>query len=92
MHKINLITERIVNAKTLEEFNMLIEEHENITSKLIGQEPIKSRLFRDFQGTIKSLGAWGGDFVFVSSKTDPTKYFNEKGYHTVISYSQMVLK
>ena len=92
LNKINLITEKIIKADTIDQFNQLLDEHEIIISKLIGLEPIKSHLFNDFNGTIKSLGAWGGDFVLVSSKTDPTSYFRSKGYSKVIPYNQMVLK
>jgi hypothetical protein len=47
--------------------------------------------FSDFKGEIKSLGAWGGDFVMVISESDPTAYFSEKGFTTVISYDEMIL-
>ena len=48
-------------------------------------------LFPDFDGVIKSLGAWGGDFVMVISNENPTDYFMEKGYETVIPYEEMIL-
>ena len=34
-------------------------------SELLDTKTIKELLFPDFSGTIKSLGAWGGDFVLV---------------------------
>jgi len=48
-------------------------------------------LFSDFSGSIKSLGAWGGDFVLVAHSENPTAYFKEKGYEVIFSYHQMVL-
>jgi hypothetical protein len=48
-------------------------------------------LFDDFRGVIKSLGAWGGDFVLAISKDNPTAYFKERGYEVVIPYSEMIL-
>jgi hypothetical protein len=48
-------------------------------------------LFPDFKGIVKSLGAWGGDFVMVLSKQNPKEYFIEKGYTTILSYDEMVL-
>jgi mevalonate kinase len=89
---INLITEAMIGCETLSDFENLIVNHEAIISKLIDQKPIKTRLFKDFEGAIKSLGAWGGDFVLVTAKTDPTSYFNSKGFDVVIPYSEMVLK
>ncbi|HAT76296.1 MAG TPA: GHMP kinase, partial [Flavobacterium sp.] len=47
--------------------------------------------FPDFEGVIKSLGAWGGDFVLAISNENPTAYFNKKGYKTVVSYQDMIL-
>ena len=40
---------------------------------------------------IKSLGAWGGDFILAASKENPVSYFNQKGFETVIRYTDMVL-
>ncbi len=42
-------------------------------------------------GIIKSLGAWGGDFVLAISKENPTTYFKEKGYNTIVPYKDMIL-
>jgi mevalonate kinase len=91
-NSINEITEAMITCETLSTFEDLIVTHEAIISKLIDQKTIKARLFKDFKGAIKSLGAWGGDFVLVTSDDDPTDYFNSKGFETVISYSEMVLK
>jgi len=88
--KINAITSKILNFYSLSEFELLIEQHETIISKLLNQKPIKDILFNDFEGSIKSLGAWGGDFILVTSKHNPTAYFNSKGYTTVISFNDMI--
>ena len=90
--EINAITESIITCALLSEFEILINKHEAIVSKLIQQKTIKSQLFNDFKGSIKSLGAWGGDFVLVTSEVNPTPYFTSKGFETVIPYSDMVLK
>ncbi|WP_179333492.1 GYDIA family GHMP kinase [Winogradskyella costae] len=89
--KIDAITEEMITCTSLSEFENLIEAHEKIVSNLIEQDPIKTRLFSDFKGAVKSLGAWGGDFVLVASNTNPTAYFNAKGFDTVIRYVDMVL-
>lgn len=91
IEEINKITESIIACKSLSEFENLINAHEAIISKLIDQKPIKLRLFKDFKGSVKSLGAWGGDFVLATSETDPTAYFTSKGFDVVIPYSGMVL-
>ena len=53
-------------------------------SEVLETTTIKEQLFSDFNGVIKSLGAWGGDFIMVLSKDDPKKYFIEKGYAVVL--------
>jgi mevalonate kinase len=89
--EVDQITEGMLTCNSLLDFEKLIITHEGIISKLIQQETIKSRLFKDFDGAIKSLGAWGGDFVLATSKNDPTNYFKSKGFKTVIPYPEMVL-
>jgi len=86
---INSITEQIISCKTLDAFILLIEKHENIISKIIHLKPVKERLFNDFNGGIKSLGAWGGDFILVATKDSPIDYFKKKGFETVIPYQEM---
>ncbi|WP_299113466.1 GYDIA family GHMP kinase [uncultured Winogradskyella sp.] len=88
--EINEITEAIILCNNLNEFEKLITKHEYIISEIINQSPIKDRLFTDFDGAIKSLGAWGGDFVLVASKDNPIDYFEAKGYTTILSYSEMI--
>ncbi|MFK2818516.1 GYDIA family GHMP kinase [Flavobacteriaceae sp. LMIT009] len=89
--KINKITDAVINCSSLEEFNSLIEKHEQIISNVIDQETVKNRLFSDFKGSIKSLGAWGGDFILITSNDNPIPYFENKGYQTIIPYKEMVL-
>jgi hypothetical protein len=44
----------------------LVEEHEQILCRILKKERIGKR-FPGFSGSVKSLGAWGGDFaMFVS--------------------------
>ena len=87
---INSITNAITNCPTLIEFEQLIHQHEQLISKIIKQKTIKELLFSDFKGSIKSLGAWGGDFVLVASKENPFNYFNSKGFDTILPYDHLI--
>ena len=89
--EINKITVQITEAITLEKFQELIQKHENIMSEILEIPTVKNSLFSDFNETVKSLGAWGGDFVLVVSNENPTAYFKAKGFETIISYSDMIL-
>lgn len=91
VNTISRLTEAVIASTSLSDFEHLVTEHEAIIAHLIQQIPIQSRWFSDFNGTIKSLGAWGGDFVLATSATDPTDYFTSKGFTTIIPYQQMVL-
>jgi len=90
--EISDITSKIIGCTSLQDFNGLIETHEHIIGSIIKQVPVKNQLFKDFDGAVKSLGAWGGDFVLVSSEEHPKSYFGAKGFNTIISYNDMILK
>ncbi|MBN4085407.1 GHMP kinase [Flavobacteriaceae bacterium AH-315-B10] len=89
--EISDITSNIISCNSLKHFETLISSHEQITSKIIKQKPIKELLFKDYKGAIKSLGAWGGDFILVTGNKSSMDYFKSKGYLTIIPYSEMVL-
>lgn len=88
---INSITETIIEAGTLKEFGAAIQNHEIELSNILELKTVKEALFPDFDGVIKSLGAWGGDFVMSLSKENPTDYFKSKGLEIVIPYNEMIL-
>ena len=87
--QINNITQRILTSTKLQQFEKLITKHEAILGEILNVPPVKQRLFPDFKGAIKSLGAWGGDFILATGNKNTPKYFNDKGYSTVIPYSKM---
>ena len=91
INEINNITSMILKCNTIEVYNELIESHELIISKLISKPTIKETLFKDFNGSIKSLGAWGGDMIMVTSHIDPITYFKKKGYSTIFKYEELLV-
>lgn len=91
IEKISSLTESIIHCESLAEFQLLIEIHETLISKIINFPKIKMQLFQDYPGAIKSLGGWGGDFILVTGAMKAQEYFKQKGYNTIIPYSQMVL-
>ncbi|PIF32535.1 mevalonate kinase [Flavobacterium sp. 9] len=86
------ITEAVLKAENLKEFAFALEKHEIHLSNILELETIKEIAFPDFSGVVKSLGAWGGDFVMVVSKENPTEYFTSKGYETILTYDEMILQ
>ncbi|WP_435623524.1 GYDIA family GHMP kinase [Flagellimonas sp.] len=87
---ISLLTQKMIAVNSLDVFQKLLEEHEALLSKVLGIKPVQKKLFPDYPGTIKSLGAWGGDFIWVTGGEKTKEYFISKGFETVISYSEMV--
>ncbi|MFD0977653.1 GYDIA family GHMP kinase [Salinimicrobium gaetbulicola] len=91
VEKISSITHQVITCTDISEFNLLLEIHENVISQLINLPKIKTQLFQDYQGTVKSLGGWGGDFVMATGGEKEKEYFRSKGYDTIIPYSEMIL-
>ncbi|HET8885882.1 MAG TPA: GYDIA family GHMP kinase [Salinimicrobium sp.] len=85
------ITERILECDNLAEFQQLLEQHEEIISEVINVQTIKHQLFPDYPYLVKSLGAWGGDFILAVGSEAEKRYFKKKGYHTVLGYSEIIL-
>jgi hypothetical protein len=87
------LTRSFISCQTLTDFQSLIQEHENIISIELNLEPIKEKRFPDFEGAVKSLGAWGGDFVLVASSESEEyirNYFSSKNLNTVIAWKEMI--
>ena len=91
IESINEITKIVTNTNEVSVFEKALQKHEIELSFVLEQMTIKELLFSDFKGTIKSLGAWGGDFVMVISEQNPRDYFASKGFETFMKYSEMIL-
>lgn len=76
------------------QFIAMMHVHEKAVSEALSLEMVQSRLFEDFPGLVKSLGAWGGDFVMamaIDEAFDTRSYFQSKDYTTILSWEEMVL-
>jgi len=89
--EVSKLTDEVVNCSDISIFEEIMKEHEQIISSIIKKEPIQQELFPDYFGQIKSLGAWGGDFVLATGNKDTRQYFSTKGFKTVITYADMIL-
>ena len=89
--QITEITEEILRFPSEKEFCFLLERHEEILADFLDIPTIKSLDFPYFEGTIKSLGAWGGDFILAIGENPYVKhYFSSKGFSTIIPYNEMI--
>ncbi len=95
IESISQITKDMLKVKSIEEFCFLMDSHESVISKNLEMQTVKELLFSDFNGAIKSLGAWGGDFVLVASTAGlkyVESYFMERGHNVVIPYKDLILE
>ena len=89
--EIDSLTQAFLNTTSSNDLEKVIVEHEQIISSIIKQTPVKKRLFSDYFGEIKSLGAWGGDFILATGNEDSKNYFNKKGFNTILPYKEIIL-
>ena len=92
--EISQISRTIVSCNKLEEFEQLVENHEEIMSNVLERPTVKSLVFSDFVGSVKSLGGWGGDFVMMTTtmgKKEFAKYLLTKNLDTFFSFNDLLI-
>ncbi len=94
IEKINGLTREICRCNKFEDIGVLLFEHEQFLSSLLDIEPVKKKFFSDFPGYVKSLGAWGGDFVMLvysGARDELKKYLNSKNISTFFRFDEIIL-
>lgn len=95
IQELNSITESLLEVQGFDEFCLLLNRHEDLMASTLQQERVQNRFFTDFKGVVKSLGAWGGDFVLAvssASEHEIRNYFNQKEFTTVLRWNDLILK
>jgi len=89
---LNKIIDKVIEAKTIEEFESCIDSSENLLTQFIGKEKLKDAIFTDYKYSIKSLGAWGGDFFLATYRNleEAKSYFTRKGHDTMFTYKELI--
>lgn len=93
IESISEISRIMPDLTTLRDFCYFIKVHEEIMETCLDRKRIK-KYYSDFEGEMKSLGAWGGDFFLVATEWDEQKvknYFENKGHNVIIKYNDIVL-
>ena len=94
IEKIDKLTAAILSCTSLSSFEALLAEHERLIGEAIAIAPIQQQYFGDYWGQIKSLGAWGGDFLLATSnrsKEATQAFFQSKGLHEVYGFTDWLL-
>lgn len=86
----SVLTKKIVNSQNLEEFSELMTIHEQKLSDFLETPTVKEKYFQDCPSFVKSLGAWGGDFVLASKFGDYQDYFKQRGFSKIFSWKYLI--
>lgn len=93
IHDVSELTGQALNSTDLEEFQRILLSHEEKISSILGIPPVGKDQFPDFPGVVKSLGAWGGDFIMAASSgpfDETADYFYGKGFPVIFKYDDLV--
>lgn len=91
LEELSRLSLQLTKVPDLNSFRDLIDSHEILIGEILGMEPVKHKWFREYPGSIKSLGAWGGDFVMATGTAKDQEYFRDKGYTVIHSYPDFIL-
>jgi len=84
------LTEKVLSCKNIDEFSDLMEIHEKKVSAFLGLETVKETCFPDCPVFLKSLGAWGGDFVMTRKFQGYEEFFQGHGFHTFFGWNEII--
>lgn len=90
---INELSDLVVQATkvdNLTDLESILVEYQDRLGDFMQISQTKDLYFSDYSGVVKSLGAWGGDFVLVTYREEMHDYFREKGYDIIIPFSEMI--
>lgn len=90
---VSTLTRAMLNAQTIEDFNKAMNDHEMLMSSVLGYPTVKQLYFSDYKGgELKSLGAWGGDFILATGTAENRAYFAKKGYAVIHEFDSFILQ
>ncbi|MBE0662135.1 MAG: GHMP kinase [Bacteroidales bacterium] len=93
--QISDISRKMASSNNYEEFGKLMRDHEEILTSVLGRPSLKETNFNDFDGEIKSLGAWGGDFAMAlwpHESEELKMYLATKNLGVYFGYNEMIYK
>ena len=72
----------------------MLSEHERLMSQILNTPKIKSTCFPGLRGCVKSLGAWGGDFVLITSDLQKQAFAEQMkklGFPVCYAYRDIII-
>ena len=89
------LTESMLQCQSLRKMEQIMQEHENIIAEELKLPKAKDILLPDYWGAVKSLGAWGGDFVMLTNdrpEEELLAYLHAKDLHVVHRFDKMMFQ
>lgn len=92
LEQMNYIVQQATTCLSIEKWEMLMDESETLLSSILHQSKVKDKLFDDYPFSIKSLGAWGGDFIMATCRDidEAKSYFENKGLYIYYTYDEII--
>lgn len=84
------LTNEVIKCDHLEEFSKIMESHEEKLSNLLLIKTVKEKYFSGCPVFVKSLGAWGGDFIMSRKFSGFEDYFSERGFTSVFEWNELI--
>ncbi|MDV3507714.1 30S ribosomal protein S6 [Elizabethkingia anophelis] len=90
IHYFSELTDEILISENLENFSLIMEDHEKTMSIFLKIPTVKEKYFKNAPSFFKSLGAWGGDFILTTKFCDYENYFLHNGFPNFFSYDELI--
>lgn len=90
IHYFSKLTDEILISENLENFSLIMEDHEKTMSIFLKIPTVKEKYFKNAPSFFKSLGAWGGDFILTTKFCDYENYFLHNGFPNFFSYDELI--
>lgn len=91
--EMNAIINTAVQCTNVNEWENLMKKSEVLLSSILEVQTVKALYFSDYPHAIKSLGAWGGDFIMATYRDfeQAKNYFQSKNKPIIYSYEELIL-
>ena len=92
IEQMNTIIASAGRCTRISKWEKLMQESEQLIAPVLGVPPVKEQLFTDYPYAIKSLGAWGGDFIMATFRdlSEAKKYFMQKHTRSLYTYRELI--
>ncbi|AYO58546.1 30S ribosomal protein S6 [Chryseobacterium sp. 6424] len=84
------LTKEVILCEDLDAFSEMMTLHEQKLSNHLLIKTIREKFFQDCPVFVKSLGAWGGDFIMTRKFQDYEAYFKELGFSNIFGWDDII--